>query len=200
MKRKLAVGAVLSSSAVLAGAIQVGAGSAHAAPAPVAAARALGLSGQEQLIVKDTITDPDGTRHVRYERTFAGLPILGGDLIVHQSAQGAIRSADRAVAGRVAPASLAPKLDAVQAASKAHDAVAATVGVPEGDEPALVSVDRPGTAQLVVWAASGTPRLAHRTTVEGVRADGTPSSQVVVTDAATGEVLSTHEQVQTANA
>ncbi|MEV7182036.1 M4 family metallopeptidase [Kitasatospora sp. NPDC093679] len=200
MKRKLAVGAVLSSSVVLAGAIQVGAGSAHAAPAPVAVARALGLSGQEQLIVKDMITDPDGTRHVRYERTFAGLPVLGGDLIVHQSAQGAIRSADRAVAGRVAPASLTPKLTAAQAASKAHDAVAATVGAPEGDEPALVSVDRPGPAQLVVWAASGTPRLAHRTTVEGVRADGTPSSQVVVTDAATGEVLSSHEQVQTANA
>nr|WP_263108211.1 M4 family metallopeptidase [Kitasatospora sp. DSM 101779] len=180
--------------------MQVGAGSAHAASASAAAARALGLSGQEQLIVKGTIVDADGTQHVRYERTFAGLPVLGGDLIVHQSAQGAIRSTDRAVAGPVAPATLTPKLTAAQAASKAHGAVAATVGVQDGDEPALVSVDRPGSAQLVVWAASGTPRLAHRTTVEGVRADCTPSRQVVVTDAASGEVLSTHEQVQTANA
>ncbi|WP_431676923.1 M4 family metallopeptidase [Kitasatospora sp. KL5] len=200
MKRKLALGAVLSASAVLAGAIQVSAGAAHAAPAPTATARALGLSAQEQLIVKDTVVDGDGTRHVRYERTFAGLPVLGGDLIVHQSAQGAIRSTDRAVKGSIAPATLTPKLSATQAAAKAHGAVAATVGVSDGDEPALASVDPAGAAQLVVWAASGKPRLAHRTTVGGVRTDGTPSSRVVVTDAATGEVLSTHEQVQTATA
>ncbi|KJK54789.1 peptidase, partial [Saccharothrix sp. ST-888] len=39
-----------------------------------------------------------------------------------------------------------------------------------------------------------------RTTVEGMRADGTPSRQQLVTDAASGEVLSTHEEIQTANA
>ncbi|GAA4836754.1 M4 family metallopeptidase [Kitasatospora terrestris] len=200
MKRKLALGAVLSASALLAGAVQAGAGLAHAAPAPTAMAHALGLSGQEHLIVKDTVVDADGTRHLRYERTFAGLPVLGGDLIVHQDAGGAIRSTDRAHAGSVAPASLSPKLTAAQAAARASAAVRATVGVTEGDEPALTSVDGTGTAQLVVWAASGAPRLAYRTTVEGMRADGTPSSQLVVTDAATGEVLSAHEQVQTSNA
>ncbi|KJK54858.1 M4 family metallopeptidase, partial [Saccharothrix sp. ST-888] len=39
-----------------------------------------------------------------------------------------------------------------------------------------------------------------RTTVEGMRADGTPSRQQLVTDAASGEVLSTHEDIQTAGA
>ncbi|MEU2626954.1 M4 family metallopeptidase [Kitasatospora sp. NPDC007106] len=217
MKRKLALGAVLSTSALLAGAIQVAAG-AQAAPAPAAAqqraallaqagaeapaaARVLGLSGQEQLVVKDAVVDADGARHLRFDRTFAGLPVLGGDLVVHQDAKGAVKAVDRAVQGSVAPASLSPKLTAAQAAAGAHGAVAATVGKSaDADEPALTSVGAAGGAELVVWAASGAPRLAYRTTVEGMRADGTPSSRLVVTDAATGAVLSSEEQIRTSNA
>ncbi|MER8183773.1 M4 family metallopeptidase [Kitasatospora sp. NPDC094015] len=218
MKRSLALGAALSASALLAGAIQVGAGMAQAAPAPAAAqqraalvaqasseapatARQLGLGAQEQLVVKDVLTDADGSRHVRFERTFGGLPVLGGDLVVHHDARGAVTSVDRAVAGSVAPASLTPKLSADQAAAKATGVVQATVGSTEdADQAALTSVGRASAAKLVVWAASGTPRLAYQTVVEGVRADGTPSRQLLVTDAASGEVLSTHEQIQTSNA
>ncbi|WP_345699015.1 M4 family metallopeptidase [Kitasatospora terrestris] len=213
----LTVGAVLSSTALLAGAIQVAAGTAQASPAPVAAqqradllaaaggeapsaARALGLSGQEKLVVKDAVVDSDGARHYRYERTWAGLPVLGGDLVVHTSAKGAV-TVDRAVEGSIAPAGLTPKLTAAQAAAGAKSSVEATVGsVADADEAPLAAVSKGGDAQLVVWAASGAPRLAYRTTVEGVRADGTPSSLLLVTDAATGELLSSHEQIQTSNA
>ena len=74
MKRKLALGAVLSASAVLAGAVQAGAvqagavqagaGSAYAAPEHAATARALGLAAQEQLVVKDTVVDGETGRVV----------------------------------------------------------------------------------------------------------------------------------------
>ncbi|MFD0507995.1 hypothetical protein ACFQ0G_44930 [Streptomyces chiangmaiensis] len=47
-------------------------------------ARSLRLGPQEKLIPKDVIEDADGTVHTRYERTYAGLPVLGGDLVVHQ--------------------------------------------------------------------------------------------------------------------
>ena len=207
MKRKLALGATLSTAALLAGAIQVGAGVAQAVPASAhqaapnarvaliaqaadnapAAARALGLSAQESLVVKDAVLDANGARHIRYERTLGGLPVIGGDLVVHQDAKGAVISVDRAVAGTIAPASLTPGLSAAQAAAKAKSAVQAAVGAA-------------GAAQLVVWAASGAPRLAYRTTVEGMRADGTPSRQVVVTDATSGAVLSRHEEIQTTDA
>ncbi|WP_457033810.1 M4 family metallopeptidase [Kitasatospora sp. P5_F3] len=218
VKRKLAFGAALSASALLAGAIQVSTGMAQAAPAPVvgqqraallaqadgaapAAARALGLGSQERLVVKDVVADADGSRHLRYERTYGGLPVLGGDLIVHQDGKGAVKSVDRAIPGTLALSGLAPKLSAAQAAAQAGASVRSTLGTAhDADEPALTSVDTTGAAQLVVWATSGSPRLAYRTTVEGTRADGTPSSRLVVTDAATGELLSSHEQVQTSNA
>ncbi|MGK4583024.1 M4 family metallopeptidase [Kitasatospora sp. HPMI-4] len=221
MKRKLTVGAVLSASVFLTGAVQAGIGTAQASPAPAngafagqqhaeliaqadsqaaAAAKALGLGGQEKLVARDAVVDADGTKHLRYERTFGGLPVLGGDLIVHQDAKGAVKSVDRALGGKLALPSLTPKLSADQAAATATGTVKATIGAKDADDAALSSVDRSSGAKLVVWAATGTPRLAYQTTVEGMRADGTPSRQRLVTDAATGEVLSTHEEIQTANA
>ncbi|MER5637645.1 M4 family metallopeptidase [Kitasatospora sp. NPDC002227] len=221
MKRKLTVGAVLSASAVLAAAIQVTAGAAQASPSPAlgnaagqqhaaliaqagaqasAAAKALGLGAQEQLVPKDAIVDADGTRHLRYERLLGGLPVLGGDLVVHEAANGSIKSVDRATKQSLALSSLTPKLTAAQAAAQANGSVKAQVGKADSESAALTSVDRTGEAGLVVWASEGAPRLAYRTTIEGMRADGTPSRQVLVTDATTGAVLSTHEEIQTANA
>ncbi|MFC5664666.1 M4 family metallopeptidase [Kitasatospora misakiensis] len=219
MKRKLAAGAVLSATALLTGVIQVST-AAEATPTPSVQAqaaqhraglialasgqagpltKALGLGGQETLVAKDAVVDADGTRHLRFERTYAGLPVLGGDLIVHQAANGAVGAVDKAVTEQIALPSLTPKIPADKAAAQASGAVQSTVGITEDkDESPLAEVHQTGAAQLVVWATDGNPRLAYRTTVEGVRADGTPSRQLLVTDAATGEVLSTHEQVQTA--
>ncbi|WBP86937.1 M4 family metallopeptidase [Kitasatospora cathayae] len=217
MKRKLAAVAVLSATALLTGVVQGVA--AQADPAPHArgaqqradliaqangqaakVAHALALGGQEQLVAKDVVVDADGTRHLRYERTFAGLPVLGGDLVVHQKADGTTTAVDKAVGATLALPGLAPKIPADQAAAQATGAVQSTVGIAaDEDEAPLTAVHRTGKAELVVWASDGAPRLAYRTTVEGERADGTPSSQLLVTDAATGQVLSTHEQVQTAS-
>ncbi|WP_327680779.1 M4 family metallopeptidase [Kitasatospora sp. NBC_00458] len=219
MKRKLAAGAVLSATALLTGVIQVGT-AAQATPTPSAQAqaaqqraglialaggqsgplaKALALGGQETLVAKDAVVDADGTRHLRFERTFAGLPVLGGDLVVHQASDGAVKAVDKAVAARISVPSLTPAIPADKAASQASGAVQSTVGIAaDKDESPLAEVHQAGAAQLVVWAADGNPRLAYRTTVEGVRADGTPSSLLLVTDAASGEVLSSHEQVQTA--
>ncbi|MER7585471.1 M4 family metallopeptidase [Kitasatospora sp. NPDC097691] len=216
MKRKLTVGAVLSATALLAGVVQIAVVPAAqaAAPAPeqqqsallafaagqsAPVAQALALGGQEQLVPKDVVVDRDGTRHLRYERTYAGLPVIGGDLVVHQKADGSVGSVDRAFAGRLSVPSLTPALAAGQAAEQATAAVRATVGIAaDTDEAALSRVDGAGATELVVWAADGAPRLAHRTVVTGERADGTPSRQDVVTDAATGQVLSSQEHVQTA--
>ncbi|GGV08718.1 peptidase [Kitasatospora herbaricolor] len=163
-------------------------------------AKALTLGGQEQLVAKDAVVDADGARHLRYERTLGGLPVLGGDLIVHQRADGSVTSVDKAVEGQLSLPSLTPALSADKATAQAAGAVAATVGVAaDKDEQPLKEVGQAGAAKLVVWAASGSPRLAYQTVVEGVRADGTPSRQTLVTDAASGEVLATHEDIQTAS-
>ncbi|WP_031068210.1 M4 family metallopeptidase [Streptomyces sp. NRRL WC-3742] len=214
MKRQLTATAALTVAALLAGVAQAAAVPVDQAPAPEQQqssllasadgqssriAGAIGLDGRESLVVKDVVADRDGTRHLRYERTYAGLPVIGGDLVVHQRPDGSVGSVDRAFAGRLSLPTLSPGLAADHASEQALAAVRATIGLSDDEDAAdLVRVDGAGAAQLVVWAVDGSPRLAHRTTVTGERADGTPSSQQIVTDAATGAVLSTHEEIQTA--
>ena len=35
--------------------------------------------------MRNVVTDADGTQHVRYDRTFKGLRVVGGDLIVEKT-------------------------------------------------------------------------------------------------------------------
>ncbi|MEV7180778.1 M4 family metallopeptidase [Kitasatospora sp. NPDC093679] len=148
-----------------------------------AVAQTLGLGAQEKLVVKDAIVDADGTRHLRYERTYAGLPVLGGDLVVHQTAAGATKSVDKASQAVLTGVNTTPKLAAPKAQATA---LAAESGS------ALDTAPR-----LVVWAADGTPRLAWETVVSGTESDGTPSKLHVITDATTGNVIQKAEGIKT---
>ncbi|WP_371482003.1 M4 family metallopeptidase [Kitasatospora sp. NBC_00315] len=146
-------------------------------------AQQLGLGSQEKLVTKDVVQDANGVRHLRYERTYGGLPVLGGDLIVHQNAAGTTTGVSRASEAQLAGISTTPALAApkAQAAALAAEAGSALDTAP----------------RLVVWAASGTPTLAWETVVSGKESDGTPSRLHVITDAATGSVLGKTEGIQT---
>ncbi|MEU2787217.1 M4 family metallopeptidase [Streptomyces sp. NPDC007110] len=149
-------------------------------------AQRIGLGGKEKLLVKDVVRDADGTTHTRYERTYAGLPVLGGDLVVHdKSGRTTVTKASKAT---LALSSLTPKITASGAAAKALGA---------SEKADVKSPETERAPRLVVWAGSGKPVLAWETVVEGVQKDGTPSELQVVTDAATGKQLLSAEKVHT---
>ncbi|MFE5796027.1 M4 family metallopeptidase [Streptomyces sp. NPDC056503] len=133
-----------------------------------ATAQAIGLTDQEELVARDVVKDVDGTVHTRYERTYEGLPVLGGDLVVHQRKNGA-RSTTKATAARISVPT-----------------TSATARAAAGD-----------SARKVIWAAGGKPVLAWETVVKGLQHDGTPSERHVVTDAATGKELHSYEAIET---
>ncbi|WP_235978624.1 MULTISPECIES: M4 family metallopeptidase [Streptomyces] len=205
-----AAGAVLAAAALLASGVS--AGSAGAAPADAGdgarivslsssqraellrdaesaltrTTQALGLGAKEKLLVRDVVKDADGSLHTRYERTYDGLPVLGGDLIVHQDAKGAHQGVTKAVRSALRVATTEPAISAA-AAEKSAVSTALKTGVDkaaEGKEP-----------RKVVWAAKGKPVLAWETVTGGFQEDGTPSELHVVTDAATGERLHTYQAV-----
>ncbi|MEU9393173.1 M4 family metallopeptidase [Streptomyces sp. NPDC048324] len=149
-------------------------------------ARHLGLGSKEKLFVKDVIRDADGTTHTRYERTYAGLPVLGGALVVHdKSGRLTVTKAHR---GALSVPSLRSKISAAGAADRAEAASkrAKVTGSETGKKP-----------RRVVWAATGKPVLAWESLVEGVQPDGTPSELQVVTDARTGKQLLAAQKVET---
>ncbi|MDN3295973.1 M4 family metallopeptidase [Streptomyces ficellus] len=143
-------------------------------------AKELRLGAQEKLVVRDVVQDRDGTTHTRYERTYAGLPVLGGDLVVTETKAGrteAVSKASRAeLKGVDTSADIAPAAAEKQALSAARA---------EGSK----ATDTERAPRKVVWLAQGTPVLAYETVVGGLQHDGTPNELHVVTDATTGEKL-----------
>ncbi|WP_060881433.1 M4 family metallopeptidase [Streptomyces scabiei] len=151
-------------------------------------AEEIGLGAKEELVVRDVIKDADGTVHTRYERTFGGLPVLGGDLVVHESKAGAVKSVTRATKAAVKVADLTADVTKATAEKQALTAAKA-----EGS--AETEADK--APRKVVWAASGKPALAYETVVGGFQHDGTPQQLHVITDAETGKKLYEWEAVQT---
>ncbi|MEW2306110.1 peptidase M4, partial [Streptomyces sp. NPDC006655] len=84
-----------------------------------ATARSIGLGAQEKLVVKDVVKDADGTLHTRYERTYAGLPVLGGDLIVDTAKSGATERVVKANNATLRVAGLTPARSAASAEKSA---------------------------------------------------------------------------------
>ncbi|MFE7397121.1 M4 family metallopeptidase [Streptomyces sp. NPDC057557] len=148
-----------------------------------ATAKELGLGSQEKLVVRDVIQDNDGTTHTRYERTFAGLPVLGGDLVVQETKAGATESVTKA--SKVSSG----QLKAVDMTADVAPAVAEkqALGLAKADGSKKTEADR--APRKVVWMAQGKPQLAYETVVGGLQEDGTPNELHVITDAATGAKL-----------
>ncbi|WP_055588600.1 M4 family metallopeptidase [Streptacidiphilus griseoplanus] len=150
-------------------------------------ARALKLGAKEKLVAKDVVKDADGTVHTRYERTYDGLPVLGGDLVVH----------DRAGARTTTWATKAelslPTTEAKVPAATAKKSAMSAAKTENTDKAASKQAPR-----LVVWAHGGKPTLAWETVVTGVQPDGSPSERHVITDAASGTVLENAEHVESA--
>ncbi|MFJ9566828.1 M4 family metallopeptidase [Streptomyces fuscichromogenes] len=149
-------------------------------------AQQIGLGAKEKLVVKDVVKDVDGTLHTRYERTYAGLPVLGGDIVVHTSKAGKTEGVTKATKATIKVASLKPQLT-VAKAEKAALSAAKTLGSTKS------AADG---ARKVIWAGSGTPVLAYETIVGGFQDDGTPNQLHVITDAATGKKLFEYQGIE----
>ncbi|MFF1308607.1 M4 family metallopeptidase [Streptomyces sp. NPDC058307] len=156
-----------------------------------ATADSLGLGAKEKLVVKDVVKDNDGTLHTRYERTYDGLPVLGGDLVVHTppaaQATGTLSTTFNNNRRTVSVRSTTATFGKAAAETKALRTAKAL----DADKPAAQG------ARKVIWAGSGTPKLAWETVVSGFQDDGTPSKLHVITDATTGAELTRFEGIET---
>jgi len=143
----------------------------------------LRLGAKEQLVVKDVLRDADGTEHIRYNRTYDGLPVVGGDLVVTQQESGKL-AVIRAQRAKIT----VPSTDASVSGSTAKSDAAQRTGLKAG---AAAPVK-------VVYAAQHQPVLAWQTVVAGTAKDGTPVRDLVYTDARSGKQLARLPQVMDA--
>lgn len=175
------------------------AGGAHAAgPSPTAApviraqallASAAGkaqgfASSGDAFVAVDIPAGAGGVEHVRFNRTYRGLPVVGGDVVVHSRA-GKLLSISKTLRTAVRPASLVPKISSADAIVEA--------GVAFGKR-----FTQAPSAALVIDAQSGTPRLAYQVRMAGQLKDGQPSDMRYLIDAQTGATLASWDTVHNA--
>jgi len=151
-------------------------------------AQDIGLGAKEKLVARDVVKDADGTLHTRYERTYGGLPVLGGDLIVDSAKSGATERVVKATSAPIKVASLTPDVTKAAAEQQAVKRAKALGGTKSAAD----------SARKVIWAASGKPVLAYETVIGGFQDDGTPNQLHVITDAATGKKLYEYQGVENA--
>ncbi|MFE7759654.1 M4 family metallopeptidase [Streptomyces sp. NPDC057429] len=146
-------------------------------------ARALGLGSDERLVPKDVLIDTVGSRHVRYDRAYRGLPVIGGDLVVHLAKDGTITGSDLAHQGAIRIAGTTPKLTAADASAKA---------VKHAKHVKNAKASSKDSA-LVVYAVGKVPVLAYRSAVTGAGETGPASREAVIVDATSGTLLDQYE-------
>ncbi|MFJ8537663.1 M4 family metallopeptidase [Streptomyces sp. NPDC093591] len=155
-------------------------------------AASLGLTAAQDTTVRDVIVDADGTQHVRYDRTYRQLPVLGGDFVVHLAKDGTYRSASRATTSPISLATVTPRISAPKAADLAARLLrAANVG-----ETLKRLTAKP---RLVVDALHGAPKLAWRTDAVAQDSVGNPVARTVLTDASTGTRIDAWDSIETAS-
>ena len=119
----------------------------------------LRLTKGQSFRATDTVLDRSGATHVRMDRTYRGLPVLGGDLVVHQAADGAWAGVSRTLTAPLRM-STTPRLSKVAAQARAVRSTQATRGISH--------LKAKGAPRLVVDAIGHRPRLAWAvTTVAG---------------------------------
>ncbi|MGH3373823.1 MAG: M4 family metallopeptidase, partial [Actinoallomurus sp.] len=131
---------------------------------------------------RTVVVAKNGATDVRFDRTFRGLPVYGGDLIVHLKPGGSYRALNTATPA--AAVSTSPKVAAATAATTSRAQLRGTVS----------TVGKP---HLAVWATGRSSQLVWETVVHGVRTDQTPSVLHVLVDATKGKVVTKRDEIDT---
>lgn len=170
-----------------------------AAPAaldPTAAARAQTLvrdhaaasfaGADDRFVARSSLRDADGREHVRLDREYRGLRVIGGDLVVHSDAAGRLSGISQTLSGAL-------RLDTLPTATRAQAIAVAS---------ARFSGERDGaaSANLVVYARKAVPALAYDVLLVGFDVQGTPSRRHVIVDTLSLGVLDEFDDVHTASA
>ncbi|MEV0272794.1 M4 family metallopeptidase [Hamadaea sp. NPDC050747] len=142
---------------------------------------ALAKGPNESFVRRDVVAGSGGFQYVSYERSFRGLPVLGGDAVVVTDQAGTVRDTASALGRGVRLASVTPAISAGRATAVARKQ--------------LSKIERATAARLVVFAAPSGDRLAYEVVLEGVRANA-PSRLHVVVDAADAHVLDLRDDVR----
>jgi zinc metalloprotease ZmpA len=137
----------------------------------------------QDFVATDSVADTDGTEHVRFARTYRGLRVIGGDLVVHGTAAGGFLGVSQTLGGPLTIGTTA----SLASPGAVRRALAEFAGRPASSK-----------TELVVFARE-VPTLAYEAVVEGLLDDQSPSELHVIIDATSAAILDSWDGVETAS-
>lgn len=148
-----------------------------------AAARLVRKDAADRFVARGAIVDRNGVEHVRLERTYRGLPVIGGSVVLH-SRNGVAKSVTQTLDTTARPG-ITPAISKDRAITEAG----ARFGTAFTEAP---------SARLVVYARGGvTPKLAYEVRYRGFKKDQTETDMRFIIDAQTGKLLDKWDRVNT---
>lgn len=179
----VASGLAMSSSVDAAGNQKAAAISRASAMVNGPAAVAVRRANADAFKASDAVVDADGTEHVRFERSYRGLPVIGGDFVVH-SRNGLVGKVSQTLKSSARP-STSPRINRDQAIVEAGARFGGNfIGAP--------------SSRLVIYARGASPVLAHEVTLNGIKPDQTPTEMHYFVDARSGKILDQWDGIETA--
>ncbi|MFK3648455.1 M4 family metallopeptidase [Lysobacter enzymogenes] len=157
-------------------------------------AAAQGLSGgagaaalaAESYRPRDVIVEADGSEHVRFQRDYQGLPVIGGDLVTHAK-NGLLTSISKTLDLTLGNGGAAPnaKLSSAQAIADA------------GVHFAGRFLEQP-KSRMVYFAKDNQPTLAYEVTFRGLNKAQRPVHDLIYVDAGNGGLLGRDSRIYSA--
>ncbi|WP_211245917.1 M4 family metallopeptidase [Actinomadura oligospora] len=130
---------------------------------------------------RTVVVNKDGGADVRFDRSYKGLPVYGGDLVVHLKPGGSYKDINTNT--RETPTvPTAPYVSAKQAQATSRGQVKGTV----------TSAEAP---KLAIWNFGRSSQLVWETVVRGTKTDQTPTVLHVLVDARKGKVVTKRDEV-----
>jgi Zn-dependent metalloprotease len=134
-------------------------------------------------VARSVVLDKNGAEHVRLDRLYKGLRVLGGDIVVHADDKGLFAGVTHGLSAPIAM-DVRPTLDTNQAVVNGMNAFPG-------------AFDAPGVAELVVYTGDAGVHLAYDVFIEGIMPDQTPSRLHVIVDAHSGAVVDRWDEIMT---
>lgn len=132
-------------------------------------------------VPRTVVVDKNGAADVHFDRTYKGLPVYGGDLVVHLKPGGSYKEIDTNT--RETPTvPTAPFISAKQAQATSRGQVHG-------------KVSSAAAPHLAIWNSGRSSQLVWETVVRGVRTDQTPTVLHVLVDAHKGKVVTKRDEV-----
>ncbi|MGO4774641.1 M4 family metallopeptidase, partial [Lysobacter sp. 2RAB21] len=136
---------------------------------------------------RDVVVEADGSEHVRFQREYQGLPVIGGDLVTHAKG-GLLTSISKTLDLKLGDgASVTPKLSQSQAIADA------------GVHFAGRFVEAP-KSRTVYFAQNNQPKLAYEVSFRGLNKAERPVHDLIYVDADNGSFLGRDSRIYTAEA